>query len=145
MTILLEIAVVAAIVFGAVAYVLGQFDSMRPAPPESGAVGIPDGPVEAAAIDRTRFGLSFRGYRMDEVDAVLDRLRDELARHESPTVAATDDEQPAADEPQHEQAETPDEAAVVAHHEKPETPIVPQHEPGADEAPTGDPDGPWPS
>ncbi len=120
MTILLEIAVVAAIVFGAVAYTLGQFDSMRPAPPESGAIGLPDGPVEPAAIDRTRFGLSFRGYRMDEVDAVLDRLRDELARRED---------------------ESPGGAAA----DEPETPVVPQHEPGADEAPAGDPDGPWPS
>jgi DivIVA domain-containing protein len=109
-TILLEIAVVAAIVFALVAFVLGQFEGLRPAPPESGAVGIPDGPVEATAIDRTRFGLSFRGYRMDEVDAVLDRLRDELARRDEPAI-----------------------------------PIVPQHEPGADEAPAGDLEGPWPS
>lgn len=30
-------------------------------------------------IDRLRFSLGLRGYRMDQVDEVLDRLRDELA------------------------------------------------------------------
>lgn len=83
MTILLEIAVVAAIVFGAVAFALGRADGMRPAPPDTGEVGVPDGQVTADAIERTRFGLSFRGYRMGEVDAVLDRLRDEIARRDA--------------------------------------------------------------
>lgn len=30
-------------------------------------------------VDRVRFALGLRGYRMDQVDEVLDRLRDELA------------------------------------------------------------------
>lgn len=30
-------------------------------------------------VDRVRFSLGLRGYRMDQVDEVLDRLRDELA------------------------------------------------------------------
>ncbi|MBT1002906.1 DivIVA domain-containing protein [Paenarthrobacter sp. DKR-5] len=30
-------------------------------------------------VDRLRFALGLRGYRMDQVDEVLDRLRDELA------------------------------------------------------------------
>jgi DivIVA domain-containing protein len=81
-TILLEILVVAAIVFGAVAYAVGWFESMAPAPPDSGEVGLPDGPLTATAIERTRFGLAFRGYRMAEVDEVLDRLRDEVARRD---------------------------------------------------------------
>jgi DivIVA domain-containing protein len=82
-TILLEILVVAAIVFGAVAYASGFVEGMRPAPPDSGEVGLPDGELNATAIDRTRFGLAFRGYRMAEVDAVLDRLRDEVARRDA--------------------------------------------------------------
>ncbi|MBP2413551.1 DivIVA domain-containing protein [Arthrobacter stackebrandtii] len=32
-----------------------------------------------ADVDRLRFSLGLRGYRMDQVDEVLDRLRDELA------------------------------------------------------------------
>lgn len=33
-------------------------------------------------VDAVRFSLGLRGYRMDEVDAVLDRLRDELAERD---------------------------------------------------------------
>ena len=38
----------------------------------------PSGPVDRAAVDGLRFTLAFRGYRMNEVDDVLDRLLDEL-------------------------------------------------------------------
>lgn len=34
---------------------------------------------EPGDVDRLRFSLGLRGYRMDQVDEVLDRLRDELA------------------------------------------------------------------
>lgn len=38
-------------------------------------------PAEAAPadIDRVRFSLGLRGYRMDQVDQVLDELRDQMA------------------------------------------------------------------
>ncbi|WP_026555609.1 DivIVA domain-containing protein [Arthrobacter sp. 35W] len=57
-------------------------------------VGLPDGYTEPVAnlppvllphhpvpedVDHLRFSLGLRGYRMDQVDEVLDRLRDELA------------------------------------------------------------------
>lgn len=35
-----------------------------------------------ADVDRLRFSLGLRGYRMDQVDEVLDRLRDHLAAKE---------------------------------------------------------------
>ncbi|AIY01483.1 hypothetical protein ART_1884 [Arthrobacter sp. PAMC 25486] len=34
-------------------------------------------------VDRLRFSLGLRGYRMDQVDEVLDRLRDELAARDA--------------------------------------------------------------
>lgn len=37
------------------------------------------GTPEPADVDKLRFSLGLRGYRMDQVDEVLDRLRDELA------------------------------------------------------------------
>ena len=37
-----------------------------------------DRPVVPADIDAVHFGVGFRGYRMDEVDLVLDRLATEL-------------------------------------------------------------------
>jgi DivIVA domain-containing protein len=38
-------------------------------------------PADAAAadVDRVRFSLGLRGYRMDQVDQVLDELRDQIA------------------------------------------------------------------
>ena len=42
-----------------------------------------DGPLRASDLRRVRFSLAFRGYRMSEVDALLDRLareRDEAER-----------------------------------------------------------------
>ena len=45
------------------------------------------GPVSADDLRRVRFSLAFRGYRMSEVDALLDRLAQE--REEAPTEPAT--------------------------------------------------------
>jgi DivIVA domain-containing protein len=42
-----------------------------------------DRPLAADDIRRVRFSLAFRGYRMTEVDALLERLAREL--HEAPT------------------------------------------------------------
>jgi DivIVA domain-containing protein len=39
---------------------------------------LPVDDVDRAAIERLRFSLAFRGYRMDEVDEVLARLTQEL-------------------------------------------------------------------
>lgn len=38
-----------------------------------------DGPLTADDVRRVRFSTAFRGYRMSEVDALLDRLAAELA------------------------------------------------------------------
>lgn len=40
--------------------------------------GLPDGPVSSEALDDLHFDQTLRGYRMNQVDGVLDRLRDEL-------------------------------------------------------------------
>jgi DivIVA domain-containing protein len=42
----------------------------------------PEGPLRAEDLRRVRFPLAFRGYRMSEVDALLDRLADQLAELE---------------------------------------------------------------
>jgi DivIVA domain-containing protein len=36
--------------------------------------------ADPADVDRIRFGVGLRGYRMDQVDQVLDELRDQIAR-----------------------------------------------------------------
>jgi DivIVA domain-containing protein len=42
-----------------------------------------DRPVSADDVDAVHFGVGFRGYRMDEVDEVLDRLAAELREREA--------------------------------------------------------------
>ncbi len=42
-----------------------------------------DRPISADDIDAVHFGVGFRGYRMDEVDEVLDRLAAELREREA--------------------------------------------------------------
>jgi DivIVA domain-containing protein len=44
--------------------------------------GLPAGDVVAQDLDEVRFSPALRGYRMDEVDAVMDRLAAELARRD---------------------------------------------------------------
>ena len=43
-----------------------------------------DGPLAAADLRRITFGTAFRGYRMAEVDALLDRLAAELELQDTP-------------------------------------------------------------
>jgi DivIVA domain-containing protein len=49
------------------------------APQDLPDLDLPDRPLQAQDVDRLRFSLAPRGYRMSEVDAVLDRLAAELA------------------------------------------------------------------
>ncbi|HEV7209133.1 MAG TPA: DivIVA domain-containing protein [Mycobacteriales bacterium] len=78
MLVLLEIVLVAAILFAIAAFAVSGVGGMTDAPPERGDDGLPADGLRGKDVDQARFGLAFRGYRMSEVDAVLDRLRDEL-------------------------------------------------------------------
>lgn len=44
---------------------------------------LPDTPVDAAELERLRFDVAPRGYRMDQVDAVIARLQSQLAEREA--------------------------------------------------------------
>lgn len=71
--------VVAAAAFGVVVVLTGRADVMAEMPPDAVPLGLPaDRPVTSADLAGVRFDLAFRGYRMDEVDTVLDRLGREL-------------------------------------------------------------------
>lgn len=68
----------------AIAAVAGRFsgqldDSVRTTPFEP----LPSGPVTADEVASVRFDQTVRGYRMGQVDDVLDRLRDELAQRDA--------------------------------------------------------------
>ncbi len=62
------------------------------APPDRRDLGLPAaGPVRAEHLEQVRFGMVVRGYRMAEVDAVLDRVAAEL-RERDERLAALEDE-----------------------------------------------------
>lgn len=98
-TILLEILAVAAVVFGVAAFVAGRFDGMAAARPDIGDDNLPPGRLAAHMVDRARFGLAFRGYRMAEVDRVLDRLRDEIADRDAELRVLRGEPEPPTDLP----------------------------------------------
>ena len=68
---LMAVAAVVVVALGTVRGGMAPVDGTLPPPLEE--------PVrEAADLDRARFGLALRGYRMEQVDAVLDEARDLL-------------------------------------------------------------------
>lgn len=72
-------------VLGAVAVLAaGRGGAMADAPHDRapGPV-LPEGTVSREDVDRVSFSLAFRGYRMDEVDATLERLADQLAQRDA--------------------------------------------------------------
>ncbi|WP_432564598.1 DivIVA domain-containing protein [Kineococcus sp. SYSU DK003] len=79
--VLLVVGAVVAVVTGRVSGALGPQTSSRP------YRGLPEGPVVATDVDAVRFSLGVRGYRMDEVDAVLDRLREEIRERDEELAA----------------------------------------------------------
>jgi DivIVA domain-containing protein len=72
-------------VLGGIAVVAsGRGDSLETEAPDRSPYGaLGDGEIERGDVDRLRFSLAFRGYRMDEVDGVLDRLAGELASRDA--------------------------------------------------------------
>ena len=76
------VAVGAAVLFVAVLLVLGRGDLLRPETPEAEARLLPDDAIVPADLEELRFSVVQRGYRMDQVDSVLDRLGRELHRRD---------------------------------------------------------------
>jgi DivIVA domain-containing protein len=81
---LLLLLVVLAVIAGIAVVATGRGSGLDDVEPERSPGGaLRGGPLERADIDRLRFTLAFRGYRMDEVDDVLDRLVAELERKDA--------------------------------------------------------------
>lgn len=81
---LLQILVVLAVVAGvgavAAGLVRGGLPDAESSVPQA---PLPDGPLTTDDLAAVRFSIGLRGYRMDEVDAALDRLSGELARRDA--------------------------------------------------------------
>ncbi|HET8718123.1 MAG TPA: DivIVA domain-containing protein [Nocardioidaceae bacterium] len=116
-------AVLVVLVLGAVAVVAaGRGGTMAEVHDDRPDVRVQaDGPLTAQDLRRVRFSTAFRGYRMSEVDVLLDRLAAELAVPREPARAA--DAQPAA-EPAVDPAPEPE--------PEPESEPEPGPEPAAD-------------
>lgn len=76
------VVIVAVVVFGIVAIVMGRGDLMDDEPsavpmPELGEQAVTD-----ADLRGLTFSVAVRGYRMDQVDHVIDRLGQELTRRD---------------------------------------------------------------
>ena len=70
---------VAAVLFLAAVLSTREGPVLADAPPDAADVVLPEGPVRAEDIAAVRFSLAPRGYKMAEVDLVLERLAAELA------------------------------------------------------------------
>jgi DivIVA domain-containing protein len=78
--IVVEVLLLAAVLFGVAAVAAGRGDFLAEAPRDAADSGFSaDGPLEAADLADVRFPMALRGYRMAEVDEALARLADELA------------------------------------------------------------------
>jgi DivIVA domain-containing protein len=77
---LLVVVAVAAAVFGLAAAVFGRGEELAPLPPDATPTRLPVGDVAGDDIRELRFPQAVRGYRMADVDWVLERLADELDR-----------------------------------------------------------------
>lgn len=83
--VVVEVLVVALVLFAVVAIASGRHrSSMADFPPDTVPRNLPeDRPVFPSDVERVRFDLALRGYRMDQVDEVLDRLADELTARDA--------------------------------------------------------------
>jgi DivIVA domain-containing protein len=71
--VLVVVGLVVAVAAGSITGGLGDPARSTPDP------GLPPGTLTAQDLERVRFAPALRGYRMDQVDALLDRLREQLA------------------------------------------------------------------
>ncbi|HWH29655.1 MAG TPA: DivIVA domain-containing protein [Mycobacteriales bacterium] len=80
-TVLALLGVVTAL-FAAAVVATRSDPALAPAPPDRPDLVLPDRPLEPADVVAVRFSTAVRGYRMDEVDRVLERLAEELAERD---------------------------------------------------------------
>ena len=63
---------------------VGRLGELPEIEPDRAPVALPDDrPLQRADVDSVRFAVGVRGYRMDEVDDVLDRLAVEVAERDA--------------------------------------------------------------
>ncbi len=78
----LFVVVAAAVLFAVVAVTFGRGDLMDEEPPVVAGPELGEQPLRADDLGNLRFSVAVRGYRMDQVDAVISRLGTELAQRD---------------------------------------------------------------
>jgi DivIVA domain-containing protein len=82
--VVVEIFLIAVVVFGVAAVAMGFGGSMTRFAPDWPGRSLPDGRAATPEdIEAARFSLAFRGYRMSEVDLTMDRLASEIAARDA--------------------------------------------------------------
>jgi DivIVA domain-containing protein len=71
------------VVFAVAAAAVGRGGGLDPVESDLIRPSLPDGPISADDLDSVRFAVGFRGYRMDQVDDVLNRLGRELTERDA--------------------------------------------------------------
>lgn len=80
---LIVVVAVAAAVFGIAAVVFGRGEELAPLAPGATPTRLPAVELDGQDVRELCFPQAVRGYRMAEVDWVLERLADELDRNEA--------------------------------------------------------------
>ncbi|GAB3265319.1 hypothetical protein GCM10027425_30720 [Alteromonas gracilis] len=95
------VGVLVILVIGAAAVAAaGHGEGLSDAPPDRPDVALPDdGPLHGEDLREVRFSTAVRGYRMDEVDALLARLAEQLDGGPGTDPRAAHDDPPATPEP----------------------------------------------
>jgi DivIVA domain-containing protein len=78
LTYLVVAAVVAAVVFLVASLIFGRGEELAALPPDATPAWLPDGPIIGDDVRAVRFAQVLRGYRMSEVDWILQRAAAEL-------------------------------------------------------------------
>ena len=93
-------AILLVLVLGAIAMVAaGRGTPLAPEYDDRPDASVPAGRIVGDDLRRVRFSLAFRGYRMSEVDALLDRLAAQLEADGAPGADGAGGERGARHEP----------------------------------------------
>lgn len=71
-------AAIGAAVFVVVVFVFGRGEQMAPLNPRTSPAELPDSEIAGDDVRRVKFAMALRGYRMSDVDWVLDRVSERL-------------------------------------------------------------------
>jgi DivIVA domain-containing protein len=77
MALAISILFIAGVITAVGLFAAGRIDGMSPAVPDL-PPGLPEGPVTAEALRAVRIPVSLRGYRMADVDEMIERVAAEL-------------------------------------------------------------------